>query len=85
MKSSIRGVILGTAGWALLGLVGCENNEANVTGTGVTPPGAAATSEDGLKVKVQPQKAPAGYGPAMGKRAPTPPVAKPSDSGEPKK
>jgi len=79
MKASIRGVILGTAGWALLGLVGCENNEANVKGTGVTPPGAAATSEEGAKVKVEAVKkvAPSGYpsGPGYGPRKPTAPPA----------
>jgi len=58
MKSSIRGVILGVAGLALSGLAGCEDNEANVKGTGVTPPGAAATSEDGGKIKPPEKKAP---------------------------
>jgi len=68
MKSSIRGVILGTAVVALAGLAGCENNEAGVKGTGVTPPTAVATSDDAGKVELPPSSPPAGYGPAMNRR-----------------
>jgi hypothetical protein len=62
MNRAIRGAALGGVGLALLVLGGCENNEGNVKGTGVTPPGAAATSEEGAKVAV-PQKTapPPGY------------------------
>jgi hypothetical protein len=75
MNRSIRSVILGSVGLALLVLAGCENNEARVTGTGVTPPGAGASSEDGGKVKVPETSAPpAGYGGGMMKK----PAAKPS-------
>ncbi len=68
MNSAIRGVVLVTVGVALLGLAGCENNEASVKGVGVTPPGAAATSEESAKVKREPMKGPppaynTGYGP----------------------
>jgi hypothetical protein len=70
MKSSIRGVILGTAGLALAGLAGCENNEAGVKGSGVTPPTAVTSSDDAGKVQVPPAGPPSGYGPAMGKRPP---------------
>jgi hypothetical protein len=65
MIRAIRGVALGTVSLALIVLAGCENNEASVKGTGVTPPGAAATSEEGAKVKLPPVKSqppPAGYG-----------------------
>ena len=52
MKSTIRSVLLGTTAAILLGLSGCgENNEARVAGGGVTPAGAATSSEDGLKVQ----------------------------------
>jgi hypothetical protein len=68
MKSSIRGAILGSAGVALLGLAGCENNEASIKNDGVTPPGAAATSEEGAKVKVAPRtKPPEGYNTGYGR------------------
>ncbi len=56
MNRAIRGATLGGVGLALLVLGGCENNEASVKGTGVTPPGAAATSEEGANVKVAPPK-----------------------------
>jgi hypothetical protein len=63
MNRAIRGAALGGVGLALLVLGGCENNEANVTGTGVTPPGAAATSEEGAKVPIPKKTAPPpGYG-----------------------
>jgi hypothetical protein len=32
MKSSIRGVILGTVGLVIAGLAGCEDNEKNAAG-----------------------------------------------------
>ena len=68
MKCSIRGAILGSAGVALLGLAGCENNEASIKNDGVTPPGAAATSEEGAKVKVAPRmKPPDGYNTGYGR------------------
>jgi hypothetical protein len=51
MKSTTRSMSLGTAAAILLGLSGCENNEARVDSGGVTPPGAATSSEDGFKVK----------------------------------
>ena len=70
MKSSIRGVILGTAGLALAGLAGCENNEASVKGGGVTPPSAVTSSDDAANIKGKASGPPAGYGPAMGKRPP---------------
>jgi hypothetical protein len=80
MRLTIHSMILGAAGCALVGLVGCENNEARVTGTGVTPPGAAATSEDSAKVKIEPTRtAPPGYGPAMGRRAPAPKSPAPAE------
>jgi hypothetical protein len=50
MNRQIRGAVLGGIGLGLMALVGCENNEANVKGQGVTPPGAAATSDAGAKV-----------------------------------
>ncbi len=64
MNRAIRGATLGAVGVVLVVLAGCENNEANVKGTGVTPPGAAATSEEGTKVQTPPitKKAPEGYG-----------------------
>ena len=58
MNRAIRGATLGTVSLALIVLAGCENNEANVKGTGVTPPGAAATSEDGAKVAPPPKTKP---------------------------
>jgi hypothetical protein len=52
MNLLIRGISLAALISVLLGLSGCgENNEARVDSQGVTPPGAATTSEDGLKVK----------------------------------
>jgi hypothetical protein len=54
MKDLMRGTILGVVTLTLLTLGGCgENNEARIEQQGITPPGAAATSEDGLKVKVE--------------------------------
>jgi hypothetical protein len=67
MNRLIRGATLGGVGLALLVLGGCENNEANVQGKGVTPPGAAATSAEGGKVPIPPKKAPPnGYGTQQG-------------------
>jgi hypothetical protein len=58
MNRSLRGPILGSAALVLLGLVGCgENNEARVESGGVTPPGAGASSEDGLKAKPETKSA----------------------------
>ena len=52
MKSTIRSLLLGTTAAILLGLSGCgEDNEARVAGGGVTPAGAATSSEDGFKVQ----------------------------------
>jgi hypothetical protein len=65
MNRLIHGATLGTVGLALIVLAGCENNEANVKGTGVTPPGAAATSEAGATFAPLPKTKslpPAGYG-----------------------
>ena len=70
MKSSIHVAILATVGLSLAGLTGCENNEARVQGTGVTPPNAVSSSDDAGKIQAPPAKAPAGYGPMMGKRPP---------------
>jgi hypothetical protein len=54
MNRSIRVAILGSATLVLLGLAGCgENNEARVESGGVTPPGAASSSDAGLKVKLE--------------------------------
>jgi len=51
MKSTILSALLVTTATILLGLSGCgENNEARVAGGGVTPAGAATSSEDGFKV-----------------------------------
>jgi hypothetical protein len=70
MKSSIRVAILGTVGLALVGVAGCENNEASVKGTGVTPPSAVTSSDAAGKIEAPPAQVPPGYGPAMGKRPP---------------
>jgi hypothetical protein len=70
MKSSIRGVISGAVGLALLVLAGCENNEASVKGGGTVAPGTAASSDDAGKVKPAPSSAPTGYGPAQGRKGP---------------
>jgi hypothetical protein len=52
MKSTIRSALLGTTATILAGISGCgENNESRVDSGGVTPPGAATSSEDGLKAK----------------------------------
>jgi hypothetical protein len=79
MNSAIRGAILGSAGLALLGLAGCENNEANIKNDGITPPGAKQTSDESAQVKREPMKSPppsynTGYGPKkkMGPAAPPP-------------
>ncbi len=82
MKSSIRGVIFGTVGLALLVLAGCENNEARVQGTGTVAPGTAASSDDAGKVKPVGPATPSGYGPAMGKKN-APPAAKSSSEETP--
>jgi hypothetical protein len=71
MNRAMRGVTLGAVALALIVWAGCENNEANVKGKGVTPPGAAETSEAGATVKAPPKTAPpkgyggTGYGGAM--------------------
>jgi hypothetical protein len=67
MSKAIRAASLVGVALALLVLGGCENNEANVQGVGVTPPGAAATSEEGAKVPLpEKKKPPAGYGSQQG-------------------
>lgn len=53
MNRSIRGVIMGAVSLPLIVLAGCENNEANVKGTGVTPPSAG---KDAADFKVPPPK-----------------------------
>jgi hypothetical protein len=68
MKSSIRGVIFGAVGLALLVLAGCENNEASVKGGGTVAPGTATTSDEAAKVKPVAPSAPTGYGPAQGRK-----------------
>jgi hypothetical protein len=76
MKSTIRGMALGTTAAMLLGLCGCgENNEARVDSGGVTPPNAATTSDEGLKApKPDMTKSPYMTGPS---KAP-PPKVKPA-------
>jgi len=52
MKSTSRSVLLGTMASILVAVSGCgENNESRVDSGGVTPPGAATSSDDGLKAK----------------------------------
>ncbi len=85
MKSSIRVAILGTVGLSLAGLTGCENNEARVQGTGVTPPNAVSSSDDAGKIKGTSPGPPAGYGPAMGKRIPAPAKGEKTESPAEKK
>jgi len=63
MLRSHRSMWLPPFGLACLLLAGCENNEARVDGGGVTPSGASADSNDGLKVKVQNKSNPYGMGP----------------------
>jgi hypothetical protein len=84
MKFSRGRVIVGTAGLALLMLAGCENNEANVTGKGVTPAGAAATSEAAGQLKA-PGKAtpPPGYADGKGRYGPRRPPAPAAKSSAP--
>jgi hypothetical protein len=90
MKLSMGRVIVGTAGLALVMLAGCENNEANVQGTGVTPPTAAATSEAAGQLKAPGKGSPpGGYADGTGRytrKAAPKPAAKssaPAEKSEP--
>jgi hypothetical protein len=76
MKSTIRSVWLGTTAAIALGFSGCgENNEARLEPKGVTPPGAAETSDAGLKVDV-PRSTTNPYNKGAGSGPKTAPVRK---------